>query len=1067
MDYASLSAATQAAAESRRLQLSEQFRRVREGGDPFMSSYGASPQPYVVAMPLSPSMQHNHHHHHHSMQQQALQQDYAMRSFASQMQRVPPYSPARASQGYGISPHGGRFSQPTSSFGPPPPGYAYVVPTPVVSPRLIAQQRREAAHSRQRSPVQSPVRTVVVSETSSAESSDAPPTYLIPTESSRLKNINSLDMSIKHPRSTSPSNTASYAPQSPTLAGSDSEIVSMPAGELRQLRRQVQELRAARLREHDIRETSVSDSRKAKTEAAAARIAVEAKEAELRVAKAKLLEISHLLRQVSARAVKNEPLTGREMHQISIAVQAVHPDMLFGQLNAAAQQAIASATRDAATAMMLAERANAPPKAPSPLPFSYASRVSPKAIAEAMTFSPSGDEIRSRSPNQNAIITSSQLSQSASLDRDRIKRALLSEVQVELQAASVAASQHFTSNGAADLVAALTNLDNTGNDMDVTSLADEILVNIDSAEARSRVAQNTIKATLYTVNDQTEKEGDEKEEGVYPEPVVVVVPSISPKKLAKPLPPVSNNVEPTSTDGLPVKRLAASRPTAEEVLPPSVNKVEASPSPPVPVAPVASVPPISVPSPVPTTRVVSISASPSSVSTKSISSPLPPPPPPQVSVSSPAPSTAPPASLAPTSAPIETIEASSKVSPPLPEKRRIGALSSFGPPSRPAPPLPEEKAPDVPLSGPPVTKASIVDISIEPKVEESTPIPSPPPPPPPAPPAPAAPATYITTTLESVAPTPPALEVPAPPAPSVEVIKTETKPASKWGPGAIKKTEEPKKEEAPAKVTPAWMQKKNAAASAASAVVAPSTLSATQQEVQSASPPVPAPPPAPSTTVDEDKASPKKPTTVAPVAPVRARPGPPPPSKTSVTKNAEEEKAKEEQTKAPIPPERKISNPPPPPPPAATASSIPAASGDAPRKPSGPPPPPARKSTPPPSRSGSDAAEPTSGSSSSAPPAPPAAPASRKAPPPPSKAAAAAAAALDAVEASEETSNARKAPPPPPPSSSSRSAPPPPVKKTASSTSEDDADANFSVKRSPIGAAAAGRSAPPPPPRRS
>jgi hypothetical protein len=123
-------------------------------------------------------------------------------------------------------------------------------------------------------------------------------------------------MSVKQPRSTSPSHSTSYAPQSPTLAGSDSEIVSMPAGELRQLRRQVQELRAARLREHDLRETSVSDGRKAKTEAAAARIAVEAKEAELRVAKAKLLEISHLLRQVSARAVKNEPLTGREMHQI-------------------------------------------------------------------------------------------------------------------------------------------------------------------------------------------------------------------------------------------------------------------------------------------------------------------------------------------------------------------------------------------------------------------------------------------------------------------------------------------------------------------------------------------------------------------------------------------------------------------------------------------------------------------------------------------------------------------------------------------------------------------------------
>jgi hypothetical protein len=492
-----------------------------------------------------------------------------MRSFAGQMQRVPPYSPARA-QGYTVSPHGGRF-------GPPPPGFAYVIPTPVVSPRLIAQQRREATQIRQRSPVQSPVRTSVPE--TSVESSDAPPTYLVPTESSRLKNVNSLDMSVKQPRSTSPSHSTTYAPQSPTLAGSDSEIVSMPAGELRQLRRQVQELRAARLREHDLRETSVSDGRKAKTEAAAARIAVEAKEAELRVAKAKLLEISHLLRQVSARAVKNEPLTGREMHQISIAVQAVHPDMLFGQLNAAAQQAIASATRDAATAMMLAERANAPPSAPSPLPFSYASRVSPKAIAEAMTFSPGGgDNLRSRSPNQGAVITSSQLSQSATLDRDRIKRALLSEVQVELQAASVAASQHFTSNGAADLAASLTNA-GASSDVDVTSLADEILVSIDSAEARSKVAQNSIKATLYTNNDLLADEPEQEE--VAPEVVVVVVPPISPKKPVKALPPPPPP-ETVTSDGLPVKRPAGSRPTAEEVLPPSATKTEPALLPPPP-----------------------------------------------------------------------------------------------------------------------------------------------------------------------------------------------------------------------------------------------------------------------------------------------------------------------------------------------------------------------------------------------------------------------------------------------------------------------------------------------------
>ena len=98
---------------------------------------------------------------------------------------------------------------------------------------------------------------------------------------------------------------------------------------------------AREAKEREAREAAVAEMKRARTEAAAARIALEAKDAELRVAKAKLLDVASLVRQVAARAVRSEPLTGKEMHQVALAVQAAHPDMLAAALSAAAQQAIA------------------------------------------------------------------------------------------------------------------------------------------------------------------------------------------------------------------------------------------------------------------------------------------------------------------------------------------------------------------------------------------------------------------------------------------------------------------------------------------------------------------------------------------------------------------------------------------------------------------------------------------------------------------------------------------------------------------------------------------------------
>ena len=63
----------------------------------------------------------------------------------------------------------------------------------------------------------------------------------------------------------------------------------------------------------------------------------------------------------AARAVRSEPLTSKEMHQVSLAVQAAHPDMLLGALNAAAQQAIAAVVASSPLAAFLVERCSGGP----------------------------------------------------------------------------------------------------------------------------------------------------------------------------------------------------------------------------------------------------------------------------------------------------------------------------------------------------------------------------------------------------------------------------------------------------------------------------------------------------------------------------------------------------------------------------------------------------------------------------------------------------------------------------------------------------------------------------------
>lgn len=155
------------------------------------------------------------------------------------------------------------------------------------------------------------------------------------------------------------------APPPPDGGAAGEGVVVLSASEAALLKRQVRELLRRSREQNKSVEEATAEARRAGAKADAARVLLAARDGELRVAKSKLGEMASMVRQLSARLVRgNEPLTTREMHSISTAVQAASPEALVVAMATAAAAAAAKAGEGLAPAPGLHATGSAPRSTP-------------------------------------------------------------------------------------------------------------------------------------------------------------------------------------------------------------------------------------------------------------------------------------------------------------------------------------------------------------------------------------------------------------------------------------------------------------------------------------------------------------------------------------------------------------------------------------------------------------------------------------------------------------------------------------------------------------------------------